>query len=168
MSISWIHDGVRDPALRGAYSAVRGVADWSPWVPMEMAMTGAPKEPGVYLLREALTGIVRHVGMAGNRAGSGRPQGLRGRLSAYRGGKGAVSGFGEAALDRALADEQWVESQLEHLRRRGPQRTRDWVRDAVARLDLEVSLATCADREDAAYLERQVLALLGTTGLWTR
>lgn len=164
----WVDGAVRDPALHRAYTEVHGLADWSPWVPMETAMAGAPREPGVYLLREPLSGVIRHVGMAGDRAGGGRPQGLRGRLSAYRGGKGAVSGFGEAALDRALADEQWVEQQLEHLRRHGPQPTRDWVRDAVARLDLEVSLVTCADRQDAVYLEGQVVLLLRTRGLWGR
>ncbi len=164
----WVHDAVGDLPLRAAYDEVHGLADWSPWVPFETALAGAPREPGVYLLREPDTGLITYAGMAGERAGSGRPQGLRGRLSVYRTGKGAVSGFGEAALDRALADPDWVEMQLVDLRRHGPKRAKDWARDAVARLGLEVSWAVCADRSDALYLEGQVVGVLKTMGLWNR
>jgi hypothetical protein len=165
--MSWIDGTVRDPDLRQSYSEVHHLAEWSPWLPFDDALAGAPREPGVYALREPFTGVVRYVGMAGERAGSGRAQGLRGRLSAYGTGKGAISGFGEAALDRALADPDWVERRLRHLRTRGPERARDWVRDAVLRLGLEVSWSVCVDRSDALYLERQVVARLRTTELWT-
>jgi hypothetical protein len=166
--MSWADDLVRDPALRDAYTEVGDLAEWSPWVPFETALAHAPREPGVYALREPLSGVVRYVGMAGERAGGGRPQGLRGRLSVYRTGKGAVSGFGEAALDRALADEDWDEQQLDHLREQGPRRARDWARDAVNRLGLEVCWTVCVDRSDTLYLERQVLERLRTTELWNR
>jgi hypothetical protein len=106
--------------------------------------------------------------MAGERAGSGRPQGLYGRLSVYWTGKGAVSGFGEAALDRALADPNWVAQQLHALRTRGPKRAKDWARDAVLRLGLEVSWAVSADRTDAKYLEDQTVALLRQHDIWNR
>lgn len=163
--MTWSEE-VRDPALRATYREVHDLADWSPWVPFEAAIAGAPREPGVYLLRETFTGTIRHVGMAGERAGSGRPQGLSGRFSVYRTGKGAVSGFGEVALDLALADADWLEARLRDLRSSGPRPARDWVREAVVRLGLEATWAVCVDRSDAAYLEREVLAHLRGTGLW--
>jgi hypothetical protein len=165
--MTWL-DGVHDYALRESYAEVEELAEWSPWIPFETAIRAAPREPGVYLMREPLTGIIRYVGMAGERAGGGRPQGLYGRLTVYRSGKGAVSGFGEAALDRALADPDWIEQQLDDLRRNGPKRAKDWARDAVVRLGLEVSWSVTADRADALYLESKVLARLRTGGLWNR
>ena len=96
--------GWQDPARREAYAEVDALADWSEWMTFDVARHGAPREPGVYLLREPLSQTIRYAGMAGERAGGGRPQGLRGRLAGYGAGSGAVSGFGEAALDRALAD----------------------------------------------------------------
>ncbi|GAA1563910.1 hypothetical protein GCM10009789_16340 [Kribbella sancticallisti] len=165
--MSWL-DGTHDYTLRETYAEVDDLAEWSPWIPFETAIRAAPREPGVYLMREPLTGIIRYVGMAGERAGSGRPQGLLGRLTVYRTGKGAVSGFGEAALDRALADPDWLEQQLQDLRHNGPKRTKDWARDAVLRLGLEVSWSVTPDRGDALYLETQVVTLLRTHGLWNR
>jgi hypothetical protein len=164
--VDWLDD-VRDPTLREAYAEVYGLADWSEWLPFGSAVQVAPREPGAYLLRDPGTCTIRYVGMAGERAGSGRPQGLYGRLSDYRFGTGAAGGFAEVALDQALADPDWVEAQLWQLRERGPKRARDWARDAVIRLDLEVSWAVSADRADAQYLERQI-ALLLTQGLWGR
>jgi hypothetical protein len=93
---------------------------------------------------------------------------LYGRLTVYRSGKGAVSGFGEAALDRALADPEWIEQQLRDLRQNGPKRAQDWARDAVVRLGLEVSWSVTPDRDDARYLETQILTRLQTRGLWNR
>lgn len=159
-AMTWT-DPTRDPSLLEAYRSVEELADWSPWTPLETSAREAPREPGVYLLREPLLGTVRHAGMAGERAGGGRPQGLAGRLSAYRTGHGTLSAFSEAALDHALGDADWVVSRLADLRERGPSRTREWARDAVARLRLEVSWAVCAERADARYLERQVLDRLG-------
>jgi hypothetical protein len=161
-------DAVHDYRVREVYSEVYELAEWSEWMPFAEAIGSAPREPGVYLLREPITGIIRYVGMAGERAGSGRPQGLYGRLTVYRSGKGAVSGFGEAALDRALADPAWVEQQLAELRQNGPRRAKDWARDAVVRLGLEVSWSVTVDRDDARYLEAEVVSKLQTHGLWNR
>jgi hypothetical protein len=55
--------------------------------------------PGVYLARQGDHDDLVYVGMAGERRG----QGIKGRLIVYSRGKAAVSGLGEAALDRALA-----------------------------------------------------------------
>lgn len=167
--MTWVSSAVLDPGLREVYAEVHGLAEWGAWVSFEGVRAVVPWEPGVYLLREPGRGVIRYVGHAGERAGGGgRPQGLYGRLSMYWTGKGAVSGFGEAALDRALADADWVEQQLAQLRAHGPKRTKDWARDAVFRLGLEVCWAVCADKADAAYLERQVENVLGVHGLWNR
>jgi len=107
--VTWIGE-LLDPTLRDTYAQSR--AKCSEWRPFPAAITDAPQLPGVYLLRGPTTKLIRYVGMAGERIGGGRAQGLRGRLTVYRSGKGAVSGFGEAALDRALADPKWVSSNL--------------------------------------------------------
>lgn len=166
--MTWLNPALIDPALLDAYDEVLHLADWTEWAPVLDAAVGAPREPGVYLLRDADNGVIRYVGMAGERAGSGRPQGLRGRLGVYCSGQGAISGFGEAALDQALADPEWVEARLASLRSRGPSRAKEWARDAVARLAPEVSWAVCADREDARYLESEVVLLLRPLGVWNR
>ncbi len=122
--MTWLPATLYEAAARAAYQEAADLAEWSSWLPFEDACRAAPREPGVYLLREP-TGQIRYAGMAGERAGSGRPQGLHGRLSVYWSGKAAVSGFGEAALDRAVADPDWVEQQLERLRASGPKRRRN-------------------------------------------
>lgn len=155
-------------ARHDAYLAVSQMADWSPWALFANVLAEAPRLPGVYLLRDPRDRVIRYVGMAGERTGSGRPQGLYGRLTVYRTGRGAVSGFGEAALDRALADPDWAASKLEHLGASGPQRAKEWARDAISRLAPEVSWTTCADGPDARHLEVQVIQLLRPFGLWNR
>jgi hypothetical protein len=122
----------------------------------------------VYLFREPQTHVIRYAGMAGERIGSGRPQGLLGRLSVYRTGKGAVSGFGEAALDRALGNADWIQAQLDRLLEEGPRRAKDWAADAISRIAPEVSWATVADRLAARALEAKVVVLLRPHGLWNR
>lgn len=164
----WIGDRVRDPVLLDAYAEVADLASWSDWQPFEEALPWAPRDPGVYLFREPRTQRIVHAGMAGERAGGGgRPQGLYGRLSAYRTGHSAVGGFGEAALDRALADAGWLEQQLVRLRAEGPRRARLWAADAIRRLAPEVSWAARPERADAKHLEDQVLRVLRPSGLWT-
>ncbi len=110
--MAWVGQLVRDDALVAAYTQVSYLADWSRWLPFETGVAEAPRQPGAYLFREPETQVVRYVGMAGERAGGGRPRGLHGRLSGYCSGHDPVGGFGESALDRALADPGWVERQL--------------------------------------------------------
>lgn len=165
---SWMHPSVVDDALRRAYGEVEELAEWSEWAPFDVGVRVAPREPGVYLFRDAGTGLILYAGRAGERAGSGRRQGLWGRLSAYRTGHGAVSGFGEAALDRALADPDWVERQLHTLRTHGPRRAKDWARDAVARLAPDISWAVASDAADATFLEDRVVPLLRPHGVGNR
>ncbi|KRF36100.1 hypothetical protein [Nocardioides sp. Soil805] len=151
-----------------AYAEVEELAEWSGWAPFAEALPWAPRLPGVYLFREHDSHHVRYVGSAGERVGTGRPQGLYGRLSVHRTGSAPVSGFGEAALDRALADPAWVQDRLDGLRAGRAGRARDWAREAFVRLAPEVSWAACPERADARHLEGQVEALLRPFGLWAR
>lgn len=151
------------------YAALDRLVDWSDWVPFKDAIAAAPREPGVYLFRRPKTHEVVYVGMAGERAGSsGGPQGLRGRLNIYRRGRGAVSGFGEAALDRALGDEEWVACQLDSLRRDGPKRAKVWAQEAIQHLAPEVRWTICSSAAAARALEKEIEALLGSHRLWNR
>jgi hypothetical protein len=147
-----------------AYADLADLAEWSAWAPLVDALPEAPRAPGVYLFLEPATRVVRHAGYAGERAGSGWPQGLHGRLRAYLTGQATVSGFAEAALDRALADPDWVRERLEG----GPQSARRWAAAAVLRLEMDVAWTTCADREEARWLERRVIELIRPHGLWAR
>jgi hypothetical protein len=106
------------------------------------------------------------VGMAGERAGGGKPKGLRGRLSVYATGKGVVSGLGETAMDRALADVEWLRDRLAEAER--GQRAKEWGQAAMTRAKLQVRWTTSADRSAADALERRVLAALRDTRLWNR
>lgn len=149
-------------------SMIEEIADWSPWVPFEEALATAPLVPGVYMAREGTEGPVVYVGMAGERAGGGRPKGLRGRLSVYVSGKGVVSGLGEAAMDRALADAEWLRERLAEVERGTPKRAKEWGQAAMARAKLQVRWATTADKATANALEQRVLRALRDTGLWNR
>lgn len=166
--MAWVGELVRAPETRKAYAQVEAAAVWSPWCAFASGSSSAPRLPGVYLFREPQTQLIRYAGMAGERTGSGRPQGLLGRLAVYRTGKGAVSGFGEAALDRALGDTRWVQSQLDRLREDGPRRAKEWAADAIERVAPELSWAVVAERTDARSLEDEVVLLIRPHGLWNR
>lgn len=146
-----------------AYAVVDEAAAWSEWVTFSEGSLLAPKDPGVYMMRLRAGGIV-YVGMAGERRG----QGIHGRLSIYRRGKGAVSGFGEAALDRALADPAFIEKHLEAVRAGSPVRASVWARDAIEWLDVEVRWVTSEDMVTALSLETAIVEKLSPHGLWNR
>lgn len=149
-----------------ALAAVETLAEWSRWVPLRDAINTAPREAGVYLARRGADGPVVYVGMAGERAGSGRAQGLRGRLAVYASGKGLVSGLGEAALDRALADPEWLAERLAELERGAAIRAKEWGRQAVLDADIHTRWTICADRESARRLEEECLGILRGVDLW--
>jgi hypothetical protein len=107
---------------------------------------------------------VVYVGMAAERRG----QGIRGRLTVYRRGRAAVSGLGEAAMDRALADPDWVRARLEQVEAGARWRTRDWATAALERAELDLRWATTATGDAARRLERTVLAALADLDLWNR
>lgn len=153
-----------DEARLAAYARLADLADWSAWVPLADALPEAPRAPGVFLLLEPATRVVCHVGRAGERAGGGAPQGLYGGLRALVTGHASLTGFAEAALDRALADADWVRDQVTA----GPARTRRWAAAAVRRLDFHVAWATCPDPDEARWLEGQVAELVRPHGLWAR
>jgi hypothetical protein len=54
------------------------------------------------------------------------------------------------------------------LRTSGPKPAKEWARDAVLRLGLEVSWALCAKKYDAQFLEARVNALLRPYDLWNK
>ncbi|MCU1657784.1 MAG: nuclease subunit of the excinuclease complex [Pseudonocardiales bacterium] len=141
-------DGVRHswPVAAVDDDLVGGLAVWSPWLPFGEAVAGAPRLPGVYLARQGSAGGLVYVGMAGERRG----QGIRGRLTVYRRGKGAVSGLGEAVLDRALADPNFVRQRLDELAGGKPKRAAVWAQDAFAWADLHVRWTVADDRAAAA------------------
>jgi hypothetical protein len=141
-------------------------ARWSCWLAFEQAVTHATTNPGVYIAREAMTKQVVYVGKAGERQG----QGVRGRLRVYGSGKGAASGLGEAAFDRALADPAWLLSRLRQLQSGRASRTLEWARAAIERADLEISWASTIDGSAAAQLEKQIVGALRNSGhtLWNK
>jgi hypothetical protein len=143
---------------------IRALADWSPWLPFVEAVASAPRLPGVYMARQGADGGLVYVGMAGERRG----QGIRGRLTVYRRGKGAVSGLGEAVLDRALADADFIQGQLNALLVGEPKRAAVWAQDAFTWADLHVRWAVTHDRSAAAVLERAVLDATQEMPLWNR
>jgi len=145
-------------------TAVDSLADWSTWVPWSDAVGTASLRPGVYIARVGADGDVVYVGMAGERRG----RGIRGRLTVYRRGKGAVSGLGEAAMDRALADPAWLRTRLAAVERGHPERTSAWATAALERVDLHVRWAERDDRAQALALEAAVLEALVGSDLWNR
>jgi hypothetical protein len=101
-------------------------------------------------------------------AGERRGRGIRGRLTIYSRGKGAVSGLGEAAMDRALADPVWLRARLADVEARHPQRTSAWAKAALERADLHLRWAVRSDRAAAQALESAAIAAPGSAHLWNR
>ncbi|WP_202871732.1 hypothetical protein [Kribbella pratensis] len=108
-------------------------------------------------------GQIVYIGMAGERRG----QGIRGRLRIYLTGKAAVSGLGEAALDRALADPAWLDHMIRRTRTEGPLRAKQWAQAALTRADLELTWTVSPDRVAAAIIEQRLIAA-ATNQLWNR
>ena len=78
--MTWIGERVRDRNLIEVYSRVEGLVEWSDWLPFPACLPDVPREPGVYLFREPGSLVIRYAGRAGDRASSGRPEGLYGQL----------------------------------------------------------------------------------------
>ncbi len=141
--------------------------EWSAWIPFAEALSLTPRVPGVYMAREGEAGEIVYIGMAGERSGGGKPQGIRGRLAIYASGKGLASGLGEAVFDRALADPDWVRARLVELETTGPRRAKHWGIEAFARADLHIRWTTTADKASAAALEDSLVLAAGGT-LWNK
>jgi len=139
-----------------------GGLDWSEWRPFESAVKEAATEPGVYVARSGSE--IVYVGMAGLRRGAG----LRGRLQTYARGRGAVSGLGEAALDRALADPVWLADRLELLGTQGASRAKDWAAAAIAHANLHLCWTVAPDEATAKSWETDVMLELEDAALWNR
>jgi hypothetical protein len=120
------------------------------------------------MAREGRDGPFVYVGMAGERAGSGRPQGLRGRLRVYGTGKALTSGLGEAVADRAFADADWLRGRLHEVEQGRPMRAKRWGKATFDRADLYVCWTVTGDKAAALALEKQCGRVLADAGLWNR
>ncbi len=76
-----------------------------------------------------------------------------------------ISGLGEAALDRALADPVWLRERLKDVDAGAALRAKAWGAAAIVRAELHVRWAQTEDRAGAVDLER---AALDATDLWNR
>ncbi|MEU8112741.1 hypothetical protein [Micromonospora sp. NPDC048947] len=150
--------------MADAFGIIAALAAWSPWTPFELAIQQAPRLPGVYLARQTATGPLAYVEMAGERRGKG----IQGRLTVYHRGKAAVSGLGEAALDRALADVEWLRERVAEVEAGHPRRATAWAQEAIHHADLHISWVSTPDRDTAVTLERRTLAALASASLWNR
>lgn len=139
-----------------------GGVSWSDWTPLAVAAASASTSPGVYAARA--DGVLVYIGMAGERRG----QGVRGRLRVYARGAGAVSGLGEAALDRALADRDWLSDRLREVEDGQPRRAKRWAAEALKRIPIDVCWAQTPGTTEALALERRILEELEDAELWNR
>lgn len=147
------------------------LASWSAWTPLLSALDLAPREPGVYQVREGATGPIVYVGSAGPRSGSDgtkTPQGIRGRLRVYTSGKALTSGLGEALADRAFADADFIRQRLSEVEAGRPMRARDWGKATIERANPHVRWATTPDKASAEQLENACGEILGHSSLWNR
>lgn len=140
------------------------LAVWSDWIPFAEVLRSVPRSPGVYQAREGKSGPLVYVGMAGERHGHG----LWGRFSAYASGRGMVRGLGEAVLDRALADPEWLRQRLAEVEDGQGRPAKVWSCLAFERAGLHVRWATTGTREAAIELERACQERLGAASLWNR
>lgn len=150
------------------YAEIDLFAPWTDWLPLSEGARTIDRLPGVYSMRTG--GRIVYAGMAGERAGNGRrtPSGMRGRILRYTSGKAAASGFGEAALDRALADVSFVKHQLAALSKGEPRRVTEWAKDAIEWHKVELRWTVCADGVTAKQLEDRIVQLLRPHGIWNR
>lgn len=155
-------------------AAIAATADWSNWEQFTAEnVARVPPSPGVYLFRQragrvtvpAVTGSgLVYVGRAGERNG----RGVRERLRIYVSGRAPHSGLGNLALERALADANWLRSRLARVEAGERMSLQAWARDAVAWADLEFSYAVADDAATAATLEVATIAALHEHALWNR
>jgi hypothetical protein len=136
--------------------------EWSSWCPLDQAANEATTSPGIYAARS--DDQIVYIGMAGVRRGLG----VRGRLQVYGRGRGAVSGLGEAALDRALADPAWLAHRLTMLLTEGSSRSKDWAVAALHRAQVELCWVAAPDAPTAREWETRVLVELEDVALWNR
>jgi hypothetical protein len=166
----WRLDAPRAEAVRAYFTtgpdshSTDELAEWSPWGPFFDVVKTAPSLPGVYMMRSRASREVVYVGRAGGRKGKG----LRGRLEVYLRGKGAVSGFGEAALDRALSDVDWMTRRVESLMKSEGVRAKEWAKAAIEHADVEVRWTEFSDEPSSRAFETSVLRALAAEPLWNR
>ena len=79
-----------------------------------------------------------------------------------------MSGLGEAALDRALADPIFVKQRLHLLESGTAERAKDWARAALGWANVHVSWVERSTKAESADFEDELLELLEAHDLWNR
>lgn len=79
-----------------------------------------------------------------------------------------MSGLGEAVLDRALADPEWLTASSSSSVHKVPHGRRSGLASAFDREQLDVTWSPTATAKAAEELERQILIELGDAVLWNR
>lgn len=150
---------------------IAGLADWTAWQKFTAAnVATVSKAPGVYLFRRsaawpvAVAGEILYVGRAGERRGKG----VQERLRVYVSGRAPHSGLGNLALERALADGDWLRDRLRRVDAGEVMTVQKWARDAVSWADLEFSIASTQDDRSSELLEAATIAALRAHALWNR
>lgn len=146
-----------------APTGYEALAVWTPWIPFDEAVRSIPRLPGVYIAREE-SGAVVYVGMAAERSGNG----MRGRLAMYATGRAGSSGLGEGALDRALADAEWMKARLLEAESGHALSSKELAKAAIQRAGLEVRWAVTPSGPDASALETRVIQSLAESKLWNK
>ena len=146
-----------------SHTGYEAFADWTPWAPFDEAARLIPRLPGVYVAREA-SGAIVYVGMAAERSGNG----MRGRLAMYATGRAGSSGLGEGALDRALADPEWMKDRLLEAESGRAFSSKELAKAAIQRAGLEVRWAAAPSGPHASALEIKVIESLAESELWNK
>lgn len=144
--------------VTSALDLIMPLADWTTWRPLAEAARAAPALPGVYLARSGPSGPLLYVGLAGESQSS--EPGLRGSLTIHARGTGAVSGLREAALDRALADAEFVRRRLSEVENGVPTRTRNWAKAAIKWMNIHVCWSSRPDAQSAIDFEDELITRL--------
>ena len=127
------------------------------WQPLTAAIASnkSNKSAGVYLARYADTEIVFYVGYAGVR-------GVPARLTEYAGGND-LNGLGVAALNLALNDAEWIRQRLDDVESGKSADAVQWMRDALVRVPIEISILSAGGPPEAKKLEDEMIELYEPT-----
>jgi hypothetical protein len=133
---------------------IEDLASWTTWRPLVEVVkdTTLPDQPGVYRVRHRESRLEFYVGCTHIRP-------VVDRLREYMAGRD-LNGLGEAVLDLAVNDAEWLQYRLVEVRAGRSARTVHWARAALERADVEVSLAFTQPEEDRRELEAKTIDLL--------
>jgi hypothetical protein len=130
------------------------LASWTNWCPLADAVEDPPNanKPGVYRVRHRESRNEFYVGCTHRRP-------VVHRLREYMAGRD-LNGLGEAVLDLALNDEEWLQSRLDGVRKHKRMTAVEWAQAALEHADVEVSLSFTDPGEAARELESKTIDAL--------